>query len=246
MIKLIFAIFLFLYSQPSFAATSLTPQEKFDLGQKYLKRGNYPKALEQFNQIRNFYRDDPLAIEAELAIADLYFKKNEWDQARVYYDEFERRFPNHPKIDYVSFQLGLCYYKKAPKTHQRDQRWTEQAIYHWRDFETKYPKSTYREEVAKKFSECRNRLAEKELYIAKFYQNRSAWEAVKRRTDFLIKNHPESDVLSEAYELSAISNFNLGKSEESEKALNKLKELKPQKAGEIKADLTPKESPKEK
>ena len=56
-------------------AQGLTVQEQYDLGQKYLRRGYYTKALDQFTLIRNYYRDDPLSMKAELAIADVYYKK---------------------------------------------------------------------------------------------------------------------------------------------------------------------------
>ena len=35
----------------------LTVQEQYELGLKYLKRGMYIKALEQFNRVRNYHRD---------------------------------------------------------------------------------------------------------------------------------------------------------------------------------------------
>ena len=96
-------------------------EERYELGLKHLKRGYYAKAIEEFNHIRNYFRDDPLAIEAELSIADVYFKQSEWDQARLTYDEFRRRYPKHHKIDYVEYQLGQTLFKKASRIAARDQ-----------------------------------------------------------------------------------------------------------------------------
>ena len=79
----------------------LSVEEQYELGLKYLKRGYYVKALEEFNQIRNYHRDDPYAVKAELAIADLYFSKSEWDQARLAYEDFLRLHPRHE-------DCGLC------------------------------------------------------------------------------------------------------------------------------------------
>ena len=235
--RILFILTLFFFALSANAGPSLTPEEKYDLGLKYLKRGNYQKALEQFNHIRNFYRDDPLAIEAELSIADLYFKKSEWDQARVYYDEFQRRYPTHPKIDYVTFKLGLCYYKKSPKTPERDQRWTEQAVSHWRNFDIKYPSSPHSKDVNKKYVECRNRLAEKELRIAKFYQKRSAWEGSKRRSDYLIKNYSESKHLIEALQINALANHNLGNQTLFQQSFDQLKKMAPDKVDNLNSKI---------
>ena len=130
-----------------------------NFGQRYLKRGYYIKAVEQFNRIRNNYRDDPLAIEAELAIADVHFKKGEWDIARTSYDAFRRRYPRHDRIDYVVYQIGLTFYKKAPRFAGRDQTWTTQAINSWTRFEDKYTTSEYGVEVLELREECLERLA---------------------------------------------------------------------------------------
>ena len=236
--KKIFAILLFFLSaNVASSDVGLSPQEKYELGLRYLKRGNFTKALEQFNHIRNFYRDDPLAIDSELAIADLYFQKAEWDQARVYYDEFKRRYPSDERLDYVTYRLGLTYYKKAPKTPERDQRWTERAVSNWKNFAIKYPSSEHKDEVSKKYIECRNRLAEKEIRIAKFYQNRSAWEGTKRRTDHLIKNFYDSKYVSQALEINAIANYHLGNSDLYQQSLEQLEKVSPQRIEAVKSTI---------
>ena len=110
------------------ARKELSVAEQYELGLRYLKRGYYIKALEQFNRIRNYHRDDPISVKAELAIADVYYKKNEWDQARLAYDDFMRMHPRHPDLDYVVFRMGQSILKKAPKVAARDQTWTKQAV----------------------------------------------------------------------------------------------------------------------
>ena len=88
------------------ARKKLTVQDQYELGLRYLNRGYYAKSLETFNRIRNYHRDDPLSVKAELAIADVYFKKREWDQARLAYEDFMRMHPRHPDLDYVTYRVG--------------------------------------------------------------------------------------------------------------------------------------------
>ena len=100
-----------LHSRPAEAARQQpTVQEQYELGLKYMNRGYYVKALEQFSRIRNYHRDDPYAVKAELAIADVHYKKNEWDQARLAYEDFMRLHPRHPDLDYVVFRIGSALY----------------------------------------------------------------------------------------------------------------------------------------
>lgn len=203
----------------------LTVEEQYDLGQRYLKRGYYIKAVEQFNRIRNNYRDDPLAIEAELAIADVHFKKGEWDIARSSYDAFRRRYPRHQQIDYVVYQIGMTYYKKAPKFAGRDQTWTTQALASWTYFDERYPQSDHAVEVLELSEECDERLAKKELLITEFYVRRKAWESVLGRAKGLVQNYPDSKYVSEAFYWLAISATYTEDTEVVSAALSQLDEI---------------------
>lgn len=191
-------IFIFLWSVMSAWAATESAQEQYDMGQKYMDRGNYTKAIEYFNIVRNYYRDDPLAQMAELAIADVYFKRAEWDLARYSYDDFRRRYPRHEEVDYATYRIGMTLYKKSPKFAGRDQKWTSQAIQSWAGYEKRFPESEYRTEVEEKRWECSERLAKKELQIAEFYAKRLAWEAVRRRSAGLIQAFPTSEYVVDA------------------------------------------------
>ncbi|MDP6932739.1 MAG: outer membrane protein assembly factor BamD [Myxococcota bacterium] len=224
------------FCQLSIAAREdLTVQEQYDLGVKYMNRGYYVKALEQFNRIRNYYRDDPLAVEAELAIADVYFKKTEWDQARLAYQDFMRMHPSHQRLDYVVYQVGNSVYRKAPKVSARDQVWTRQAVNAWTGFEQRFPESDHLEEVMGMLVECRERLARKELLIARFYAspNRRAWPAVEDRVEGLMHSYPDSQYVPEALELLVVSLREQGRSEEAARSLVRLAELAPERASRL-------------
>jgi len=182
-----------------------TVQERYDAGMKYMKRGYYVKALEEFNRIRNYYRDDPLSVKAELAIADVYYKKAEWDQARVAYEEFMRMHPRHDDLDYVVFRLGMTAFKKSPRVAARDQTWTRQAVHAWTGFEDRYPESEYRDEVAEKLDASRRRLAHKEYQIGEFYVAREAWPAVTARMEGVLADYPDSPDSDEALAFLALA-----------------------------------------
>jgi outer membrane protein assembly factor BamD len=214
---------LFLIGTPAGAAKKdPTVQERYEQGLKYMKRGYYVKALEEFNRIRNYHRDDPLALKAELAIADVYFKKAEWDQARVAYEDFMRMHPRNEDLDYVVYRLGLTSYKKAPRIAQRDQTWTRQAVHAWTGFENRYPDSEHLEEVQEMLARSRNRLAKKEYDIGAFYERREAWPAVEARMEDLLRVYADTDLVPDALALLAISQHHLGELEASRETAARL------------------------
>jgi len=170
----------------------ITPEERYELGLRYMRRGYYVKALEQFNHLRNYERDDPHAVLAELAIADLHFKKAEYDQARLAYEDFLRLHPRHERDDYVYYRMGLCLWRKAPSVASRDQTWTRQAVDVWSAFTARYPRSEYSGEVEDLLDAGRARLARKELVIGNFYLRREAWKAASGRYKGLLETWPSS------------------------------------------------------
>lgn len=208
----------------------LTLQEQYELGLKFLRRGYYVKALEQFNRIRNYHRDDPFAVKAELAIADVHYKKSEWDQARLAYEDFMRLHPRHPDLDYVVHRIGETMFKKGPRVAGRDQTWTRQAVNAWSGFSSRFPDSDYRADVEEKLVECRRRLAKKELDIARFYVRRAAWPAVEGRAQGLVETWPESPFVPASLELLAEAHAWQGNAEAAAAILAKLREVDPERA----------------
>ncbi len=202
----------------------LGPAERYELGQRYMKRGYYTKALEQFNRVRNYHRDDPHAILAELAIADLYFKKAEWDQARLAYEDFQRMHPHHDQNDYVVYRTGLCLWRKAPSIAARDQVWTRQAVNTWSGFAARYPESELLPDVQEQLQQGRDRLAHKEFIIGEFYLRRQAWRAAAGRFEGLLRQYPQSADRSLALAMLGLCQFHEGDVEAARATLRKIED----------------------
>ncbi len=213
----------FFVAPPAFALpAAMTAEETYNLGQKRLKAGLYVKALEQFNRVRTYFRDDPFALKAELAIADIHYKKQEWDAARISYEDFMRAHPRYPELDYVVYQLGLTVYKKAPMRAARDQTWTKQAVNTWAGFSARFPESTHAAEAESMLGKARARLARKEVIVARFYQRRKAWNAVVRRIEPMLTTYPESPDRAEALALLSVAYTGEGKTDQARAAEDKL------------------------
>jgi len=182
-----------------------TPEERYELGLKFMRRGYYTKALEQFNRIRNYHRDHPVSVKAELAIAEMHFKQGDYEQARYAYEDFARLHPRHEDLDLVTYKIGMSIWKRAPKAAGRDQTSTRRAVNTWTTFSSRFPDSVHGEEVDKYLIKARNRLANKELFIARFYARREAWGAVRGRCDRLIKKYREAESVEDALYLGGVA-----------------------------------------
>lgn len=193
-----------------------SPSELYERGLFQMRRGYYTKALEAFNRVRNYHRDDPASVMAQLAIADVHFKKGDFDQARYAYEEFSAYHPRHPAIDYVTFRIGLSIYKRASKVAARDQTATRGAVNVWTGFDSRFPDSEHKEEVLKLLDKSRSRLAAKELWVAKFYVQREAWGAVRKRAETMLRRYPDTPNTPEALYLVGLAMHSWGQTTEAQ------------------------------
>jgi outer membrane protein assembly factor BamD len=204
-----------------------SPTEIYEHGLRMMRRGYYTKALEDFNRVRNYHRDDPISVKAQLAIADVYYKKADYEQARFAYEEFATYHPRHENLDYVTWRIGLSIYKRAPQLAGRDQTSTRGAVNVWSGFDTRFPGSSHQDDVTRLLARARNRLAAKELYIARFYVGRRAWGAVEGRTSLLVRRFPDSDHVPDALRLLGMARHAWGDVEGAKEARDRLMELWP-------------------
>lgn len=226
MIRIIaLAIAACLVALPAHAAKksdSFTAQERFDRGLRFAKRGYYTKALEELNRVRNYHRDDPLSVLAELEIADLYYKKGDHEQAKLAYTDFLRLHPRHERVDYVTYRLGMATYKRASKHAGRDQTSTRAALSTWASFSVRFPESEHREEVEEKVGLARDRLAAKELWVARFYARTDSWPAVQGRAAGLVATYPDSRHVPSALALLGTAYYEWGMVSEAQEVMARM------------------------
>jgi outer membrane protein assembly factor BamD len=194
--------------------TGREPREIYEHGQRMLKAGFYDKAIADYQELRNFHRDDPLSVRGELALAEIRFRKAEYAEARFAFEEFAQYHPRHDSLDYVTYMIGLCVWKEAPRIAGRDQSLTRQAVTRWSGFDTRFPESEYVDEVGKYMVRGVDRLAAKDLWVARFYAKRRAWAAVEGRSATIQAMFPDSRHAEEAVAMRAMALHATGRAEE--------------------------------
>ena len=210
-------------------ADGVSASDRYDLCLKFYRRRLFTKALELCNRVRNFHRDDPVSVLAELAIADIYFQRGDREQARLAYEDFVRLHPRHEQVDYAIWRIGLCWWKVSPQWAGRDQTPTRQAVNVWTGFSARFPSSDYTDEVDELYGKAKDRLARKELVIARFYarRQRRAWGAVQGRAQGVVDRYDDTPQISQALYLSAVAHHAWGDIASAGRAREALAEVAP-------------------
>lgn len=167
-----------------------TPEGAFKLAEKYEKDERYEESIVQYNQVKNKHPYSKLATEAELRIAEINFKREEYVEAQNAYQVFKELHPSHPRIDYVTFRLGLSFFNQLPSTIDRDLAVAERAILYFDEVVQSFPASPHVKEAADYKIKTLKMLAEKEYYIGEFYFIRDHYESALGRFEELLKNYP--------------------------------------------------------
>jgi outer membrane protein assembly factor BamD len=95
-----------------------------------------------------------------------------------------------------------------------------------REFVRNFPASEHIPEAKKVVVSCEDKLAEHEIYVAKFYAKRNKWAGVALRAEGLAKTFPTSTLVPEALVMAIEAHKNLGQPEAAKKNLEDLVAMK--------------------
>lgn len=169
--------------------TKPTPEGLYAQASIEFNKGRYKKAQEYFLRLKEEYPLHDLAILAEIGIADSLYSDKEYVEAENAYSDFISLHPVNENIPYVLYQMGMCHYNQIGDI-DRDQTETIQARKEWEKLVTRYPESKFSAMAEKLIRECKQKLAEHEFYVAKFYLRQKKYQAALSRFEELARVYP--------------------------------------------------------
>jgi outer membrane protein assembly factor BamD len=167
-----------------------TAAELLRAGQEAMDKGNYSRAATYFQRIKEDHPFSRQTPEAELGLADAYFRQGEYSAAESAYKEYESLHPGDPKIPYVLFRIGRANLKQFVSVDLSQQEVREAQEYFNRLVQA-YPRSEYAERARKHIHKCLTQRAHHELYVANFYMRTQKYRAAWRRYSFVLENYEE-------------------------------------------------------
>jgi len=169
--------------------------------------GNYEKAIEYFEKLQARFPYDKHAMQAQIEIIYTYYKWDESESAIAAADRFIKQHPRHPSVDYVYYMRGLVNYDEGrtmlsdiaptdPAT--RDPKAMREAFQYFSKLVERFPQSKYSEDASKRMLFTRNKLAEHELHVARFYMDREAYVAASKRANYVIENFQKTPAVRDS------------------------------------------------
>lgn len=215
-------IFVFAGCSSSDKIDTNTPEGAFKLAEKYEKDERYEEAITYYSEVKNKHPYSRFATSAELRIADIEFKRENFAEAESAYKLFKELHPDHEKSAYVTHQLGLSLMKQLPSTTDRDLTLASRAILYFDEVISSFSTSTYVKQARENRTKTQKMLADKEQYIADWYYKKEKYQSALGRYEDLLKQYPGLGYDKHALYQATLSAY---KSKDMEKAKTYFKQL---------------------
>lgn len=176
----------------------VTAASLFQQAHKAMLIGDVEYAIRSYEALTARFPFTPQARQARIDLIYCYYRKGEKDTAIDAADEFIRENPTHPRVDYAWYMKGRVYFERQPWKIERllgvdmARKPPSDALKSINAFSTvvtQYPKSPYAHDALRRMIYLRNRLAEYELNVARYYVRRGAYLAAARRAAGVIEQY---------------------------------------------------------
>jgi len=188
----------------------------YEEGYSELLKGDILYAASKFKEAELIFPQSDWAPRASLMAAYTYYSQDYYFDAIDQIENYFKKYPNHENRDYAHFILAMCYYENIVD----EKRALEPLLKAKKEFQlilTEYPNTDFALDAQFKLELIEDRLAGKEMFIARHYLKSKKWIPAINRFKKVVQNYETTVYVEEAlYRLVEI-NYRLGLTEESRK-----------------------------
>ena len=154
-------------------------------------RKDFVDAAIMFEDIERQYPYSKWSNQAQLMTSFCYYKSQMYDKSLDSLERFIALYPGSRKISYAYYLRALNYFEQI-RDVERDQSITAKAKQAFYEVTKKYPDSEFAKDSKDKIDIINDRLAAKEMEIARFYQFNHQWISAINRYNELLDNYGTS------------------------------------------------------
>lgn len=172
---------------PKDASKPEPPEVLHRQGLEALRGKRFLTASKRFQEVDRKYPFSTMATKAQVNLIYAHFKREEYAEAISAAERFIRLHPSHRHAPYAFYMRGMAHYKQISSAYQ-DQGRTREAITALQEVISRYPESDYAWEAERMLVLCRDRLAQQETVVARYYLDRGEYIAAIKRFNEVVKN----------------------------------------------------------
>ena len=180
------------------STVGMTAEQLYTEGKLFLSAEDFINAIRVFEILEARYPFGKYSTQAMLDLAYAHYASDNKDESITEVNRFIRLYPNHPKVSYAYYLKALANFDKDANVltrffaHDPSRYDTTNLKNSFNDFTivvNKFPNSEYAEDAINRLIYIKNQIAKNELYIAKYYNKRSAHVAAVNRVKYMLENY---------------------------------------------------------
>ncbi|MDP6437272.1 MAG: outer membrane protein assembly factor BamD [Gammaproteobacteria bacterium] len=206
-------------------------QQFYDRASTALKSGDYNNAIAYYEVLEARYPFSNQARQGQLDLIYAYYKDRQPEAVIDATQQFERENPTHPRVDYTLYMRGMALFSgekgyfhelfnvDISKRPPKDARNSYAAF---AELVRRFPNSRYAPDARQRMQFLRNRVAEHENHIARYYLARGAYAAALSRANYTLQVFDGAPTTPETLQIMIKSYRKLGMydlAEDSERVL---------------------------
>jgi outer membrane protein assembly factor BamD len=158
--------------------------------ESFMQKQKYEDAIAAWEKVRDSFQSPELNILAELKISEAYYLDEKYPEATAASELFLKNHPNHPEMETVFYRLAMSYFMQMLPS-EKDQTATKNAIITFSNLLKRFPDTDKADEINRHIKTARNRMAEHEVDVIRFYLRVDEFVAAQKRFEYLRKTYPD-------------------------------------------------------
>ena len=196
-----------------------SPERIYEDARHDLRNGNYPGAVARYEMLEARYPFSDQAKQGQIDLMYAYYRNRASESAVDQADQFIRENPTHPRVDYAHYIRGLVYFESGANWLERvfeadiAKRPPHEARKSFQAFQTlvqQFPKSPYAADARQRMIYLRNRLADYETEVARYYLKRGAYVGAANRARGVVEVYDGAPAVDDALRIMGQAYRKLG------------------------------------
>ena len=185
--------------------------DAYENAQEAVNNGNYRKAIQIYEALQARFPFSELSTQIQLELMYAYYKNGQSEQAIDTSDTFVRENPTHARVDYAVYIKALVYFEQdagmlgaiysVRTTDNRPPVDAELSLGMFERLIDRYPASPYAPDSQQRMIFLKNRLADYENSVARFYMRQGAYVAALNRAKIALQEYQGSDSGAESLQI---------------------------------------------
>ena len=203
------------------------PAAIYKVAHDRMETADYKSAIKLLEGLTARFPFTEQARQAHLDLIYCYYKDGESESATDAADTFIRENPINPRIDYAYYVKGLVDFERTPNLLERGFHadltkrppvTARKAFDSFRHVVVQHPKSLYAHDALQRMIFLRNRLAEYDVHVARYYMERGAYVGAAERAAQAIQEFDGAPETQEALKILISADERLGLTEKATQA----------------------------